>query len=106
MIGLQSSGEGYRLESLSRGVLGGRLLPYELTIQPAGHVKVTCVPESGDIAAYCLSGQCTLSRNGETEPFEEGDSLHISVEDAEITLQSGGEWETRILLMMDPREMI
>jgi transcriptional regulator with XRE-family HTH domain len=104
--GVDFSGNGMRLDGLTRGILGGRLLVFELILEPLGTAEVKRLPETGDLALYCLSGQCELTANGQSKTFEEGDSFHLAVEDASLRFRSGGEWETRIIVMVDPKESL
>ena len=105
-VGLDLSGSGVRLDSLTRGILGGRMLAFELTIDPMGEAQVSRLPETGDLALYCLSGVCELTLNAGSASFAEGDSLHLAVEDASIAFKGGGEWETRIFMVLDPHEAL
>jgi transcriptional regulator with XRE-family HTH domain len=106
LSGMDFTGTGMRLDGLTRGILGGRLLVYELILEPLGTAEVKRLPETGDLALYCLSGQCELTANGRAQTFEEGDSFHLAVEDASLAFRSGGEWETRIIIMLDPKESL
>ena len=69
-------------------------------------MELTGLPESGDLLLFCLSGHAELTIDREPRAFDEGDSVHLPAEEAAVALRSGGEWETRILLVLDPREAL
>ncbi len=106
VVGVDFAGQGIRLDSLTRGILGGRLLAYELHVEPRAEANVTKLPESGDFCLYGLAGGCELLLAGEWQPFGETDSLHVSVGDGKISLRSTEEQEARVLIIMDPKEAL
>jgi transcriptional regulator with XRE-family HTH domain len=107
VVGLDFSGSGLQVESLTRGILGGRLLAYEVALEHEGTAQVRNLPESGDLCITCLSGACEISIGERSVPFEQGDSLHVGVEDARISFHgSNGQGGARILVVIDPKEAI
>jgi transcriptional regulator with XRE-family HTH domain len=106
VIGLDFSGTGVQVESLTRGILGGRLLAYEVTLEERGTAQVRNLPESGDLCLNCLSGNCEISVGERTVPFERGDALHVAVEDAKISLHAGTGQGAHVLVVIDPKEAI
>jgi transcriptional regulator with XRE-family HTH domain len=106
IIGLGFSGSDYRVLSLTRGILGGRLLAYDLTLQAKGAVSFHHLPESGDLGLVCLAGSCRLIMGGDAVPFGVGDSLHMVVDEGSLVLEGDGEAPAQILIVMDPKEAI
>jgi hypothetical protein len=100
--GLEFSGTGVHLEGLTRGVLGGRLLAYELRIDGGAEAAPSRVPETGDLCFICLEGRCQLETRDRTWPFDEGDSIHLTVDEMGVRLR--GERAARVLVIVDPRE--
>jgi len=87
-------------------VLGGRLLAYELTLEPNAEAAPQKLPENGDICLVCVSGECTVLLDGRPVPFAQGSSLHFCVDDAELALRGHPEQPARILAFVDPKEAI
>jgi transcriptional regulator with XRE-family HTH domain len=106
-IGLEFPGTGVRVESLTRGILGGRLLAYEITLEGGGSAHVSNLPESGDLCLTCLEGACEIAIGERVVPFEPRDTLHVAVDDAMISLRGGGgERCAHVLVVIDPKEAI
>jgi transcriptional regulator with XRE-family HTH domain len=99
-------GTGGRLDTLTKGILGGRLLAYELILEAGGDATFEGLPESGDLLLYSLSGQVELTLDQEKQLFEAGDGLHLPVEESALSLHNQGGQESRILLILDPREAV
>jgi transcriptional regulator with XRE-family HTH domain len=104
--GLELRGHSFELEALTRGVLGGRLLTFELTVESDAEVLPQRLPETGDVCIVCLEGECQLNIGGKTVVFAAGSSLHICVEEAKFSLQGIAEKRARILVVCDPKEAI
>jgi transcriptional regulator with XRE-family HTH domain len=104
--GLELRGQGFALEALTRGVLGGRLLTFELSVEPGAEVTPQKLPEAGDVCIVCLEGECRLVIGEKPVPFTAGSSLHLSVEEAKFSLQGGEMSAARILVVFDPKEAI
>ena len=106
LTGLGVSGSGYSATSLTRGILGGRLLAFEMTVESNGSVKFCHMPTSGDLALTCTSGECRLVLGAEASPFHTGDSIHLCVDDVSIALEGDGKSEAHLLILMDPKEAV
>jgi transcriptional regulator with XRE-family HTH domain len=104
--GLEVHGEGMRLESLTRGILGGRLMALELILEAHGSVQFSRLPDLGDLGLVCLDGSCEIVLPEGRVPFNSGDSLHLAIEDAHIGLAGGGERDTHVLVLIDPKEAV
>lgn len=105
-VGLALSGNGLEFRSLTRGILGGRLLAYELLLGPSADGKIARLPETGDLCLVCVEGGAELKLRDRTLMLHATESLHVPVEDADLRLRSQPEGRTRILIMMDPREAL
>ena len=104
--GLDFEGSGIRLEALSSGILGGRLLAFELVLESGAQAKVSRLPENGDICLVGVGGECSLLLEGGTVPFREGNSLHICVEESTLELRCDADQSCRMLILLDPKEAI
>ena len=104
--GLDLDGPGACLDSLTRGILGGRLLAFEINIEPGAEVAVRHLPEIGDLCLVCLEGDCSLLLSENSMPFGPGSSLHVCVEEAGLTLQGAPDTKCRVLAFLDPKEAI
>ena len=106
LAGIDFDGDGVRLEGLTRGVLGGRLLAFELELDPGGRAEPRHLPENGDLCLVCTEGECTIVLDGQPESFSSGCSLHLCVEDASFRLEGHPERRCRCLIFLDPKEAI
>ena len=104
--GFDLEGHGTRLESLTRGILGGRLLAFEISLDPGADATVRHLPENGDFCLVCLEGNSSLRVGAETVPFPSGSSLHVCVEEGELALLGAADSKCRILAFLDPKEAI
>jgi transcriptional regulator with XRE-family HTH domain len=104
--GLDLKGRGARLESLTRGILGGRLLAFEINLDPGAEASIQRLPENGDLCLACITGNCFVVVEGEAVPFQTGSSLHVCVADADLMLRGAPDANCRILVFLDPREAI
>lgn len=104
--GLDLVGHGARLDGLTRGILGGRLLAFEINLDPGAEAKVQRLPENGDLCLTCIDGGCSIVLEGEGVPFPAGSSLHVCVEEADLTLRGAADAKCRILVFLDPKEAI
>lgn len=104
LSGLNFTGSGHRLICLTRGILGGRLLAYELHLDPDGEARISHLPDSGDVGLTCLNGSCEMMLGVEQISLNEGDSLHLAVEDAKLTLRGGGQSPSKLMVIVDPKE--
>jgi transcriptional regulator with XRE-family HTH domain len=102
--GLEVAGEGMRLQSLTRGILGGRLLAHELVLDPGGRMEFTRLPETGDLSLICVEGSCEAETAEGRMAFAPGDSLHLCVEELRLSLHGPQEGTARLILLMDPKE--
>lgn len=104
--GLDLDGHGARLESLTRGILGGRLLAFEIELEPGAEAEVRHLPENGDICLVCLEGDCSLLVGESAMPFAAGSSLHVGVEEVGLALRGAPDARCRVLAFLDPKEAI
>lgn len=104
--GLDVEGAGVRLDSLTRGILGGRLLAFEITMEPGADASLRGLPDNGDICLVCLEGDCSLLVGEDTVPFGAGSSLHVCVEEADVTLRGAADAKCRVLALLDPKEAL
>lgn len=104
--GIDLEGEGIELQGLTRGVLGGRLLAFELRMAAGGHAQPRGLPENGDLCLVCVEGECRIVLDGHSEPFTAGSSLHVCVEDGGFRLEGHPERSCRALIFLDPKEAI
>ena len=104
--GLDVEGAEVRVDSLTRGILGGRLLAFEITLEPGAQAALRRLPENGDICLVCLEGECSLQMGEETVPFAPTSSLHVCVEEAEVILHGAADARGRVLALLDPKEAI
>jgi transcriptional regulator with XRE-family HTH domain len=104
--GLDLRGSSFEVEALTRGVLGGRLLTFELWLEPDAEVAPQRLPESGDVCLVCLEGECSLLIDGKPMEFQAGSSLHFCVEDAAFSLRGIEGQRARIAIILDPKEAI
>jgi len=104
--GLELEGHGARLDSLTRGILGGRLLAFEINLDPGAETTVRRLPENGDICFVCLEGNCSMLLGRELVPFPAGSSLHVCVEEVDLTLRGAEDSRCRLLVCLDPQEAI
>lgn len=95
------SGSGLQLESMTHGILGGRLLAYELTIEVGGEGTVTRMPELLDCCIVVLDGRLEVGTGARRLPMSSGDSLHAMYEQP-FTLRNTGDRALRTLLFLDP----
>jgi transcriptional regulator with XRE-family HTH domain len=105
-LGVELRGSSFELEALTRGVLGGRLLTYELILEADAEVNPERLPEAGDLCIVCLEGECRLTIGDHPVSFSAGSSLHLSVEEAKFSLQGVPGKRARILVVLDPKEAI
>ncbi len=95
-----------RVESLTRGVLGGRLLAFDLNLDPGTEVAPQKLPENGDICLVCVGGEGTVLLDGKPVPFTQGSSLHFCVDDAALSIRAGEQQPCRVIIFVDPKEAI
>ena len=105
-LGLVFAGEGFRVDGLTRGVLGGRLLAYEIALEPGGEAHPEKLPDSGDICLTCVEGECSLVLGGELVSFGVGSSLHHCVDEGVIALKAHPHLPARVIVFLDPKEAI
>src|SRR5690606_22069961 len=74
-------GTGIHVDSLTTGILGGRLHGFELTLEPGANGAVSQMPEPVDLAVICVEGSVELEAQEETLRLDPGDSLHAVLED-------------------------
>jgi transcriptional regulator with XRE-family HTH domain len=94
-------GTGIQVESLSHGILGGRLQPYEIQLEPGAEGRVTVMPEPADVCIICLAGSFDLLTGDRAIRFDLEDSLH-TVTGEMFGLRNSGAETTRVLLILDP----
>ncbi len=94
-------GTGIQVDSLTTGILGGRLHGFELTLEPGANGRVSQIPEPVDLAVVCAQGSVELGAQEATLRLEHGDSLHAVLEEP-FTLRNAGNDVARLILFMDP----
>lgn len=94
-------GTGIHVDSLTTGILGGRLHGFELTLDPGASGKVSQMPEPVDLAVVCAHGSVELGAQEAIHRLEQGDSLH-AVFDEPFNLRNSGDEVARLILFMDP----
>jgi transcriptional regulator with XRE-family HTH domain len=104
--GLDLDGRGARLDGLTRGILGGRLLAFEINLEPGAEARIQRLPENGDLCLTCIDGGCSVLVGGEPVPFLAGCSLHVCVEEADLALRGAPDGSCRIVVFLDPKEAI
>jgi DNA-binding XRE family transcriptional regulator len=94
-------GTGIQVDSLTTGILGGRLHAFELTLEPGANGRVSKMPEPVDIAVLCAQGSIELGAQGTVHRLELEDSLHAVLEEP-FTLRNAGAEAARLILFLDP----
>jgi transcriptional regulator with XRE-family HTH domain len=98
------TGTGLLVESLTTGILGGRLMAYELTLHPGAHGRVTRLPEGGDVCLNCIEGSFVLASGGKRLSLERDDSVHANFED-QIEVSNPGSEIVHVLVVLDPGQV-
>jgi transcriptional regulator with XRE-family HTH domain len=94
-------GTGIHVDSLTTGILGGRLHGFELTLEPGANGTVSQIPDPVDLAVVCAEGSVELEAQEEMHRLEQGDSLHAVLEEP-FALRNSGDAVARLILFMDP----
>ena len=94
-------GVGIEMESMSHGILGGRLFAAELHLEPGAKGNVTQIPEIVDICLVCLQGTVSIKVNEKELFFSRDDSLHATLTTAFEVANHGAE-TAHLLVFMDP----
>jgi quercetin dioxygenase-like cupin family protein len=94
-------GTGIQVDALTTGILGGRLLGFEITLEPGASGQITRMPDPADVALICASGSLELEAQEAKHRLEEGDSLHAVLDDA-VGLSNTGAAVARVIVFLDP----
>lgn len=94
-------GTGIQVESLTHGILGGRLHSFEIILEPGAAGVITALPEHADVCLICLSGSFSIRMGDQEIPFETDDSLHAHLEES-TELLNPADGVARILMVLDP----
>lgn len=100
------TGSGVQVMCMTSGILGGRLLAYEIFVEPEGNGRVDFIPAAGDVCLTCTRGACGMLSGSHVMALEEGDCIHVAAADAAFTVRGNGEAPSSLIVFMDPREAI
>lgn len=95
--------ENGRIESLTRGVICGRIRSYELRLEPGGRAELSWLHEGHDACFYCIEGKTSVRIGSLATEMSPGDSIHgplSGVPVIEADRMSAG----RMVVILDPRE--
>ncbi len=99
-------GAGVHVTCMTTGILGGRLLAYEISIESDANGSVEFVPQAGDLCLTCVMGACGLLSGGHVMALEEMDCMHVATADAAFTIRGSGDGPSRLVVFLDPKEAI
>ncbi len=102
---LHLQGNGILLESLTGGILGGRLRAFELTLDAGGEGRVSDFTEPTDACLYVLGGRVEIKLGDRVMQCPTGGSLH-ALFDQGFELSNPGREDARVLLIVDPGAVI
>lgn len=94
-------GTGLLLESLTPGILGGRLEALEMLLEPGAKGRTRDLPSGIDLALVCLQGLLEVDIDGTTVVFGPDDSAHANVSEG-LAFRNSGDEPARILFILDP----
>lgn len=98
------TGTGLSIESLTTGILGGRLLAFEVSLHPGAQGRVTHLPDGGDVCLTCIEGSFRLSSGGKQLVLHRDDSVHANFEDP-IEVSNTGPDLARVVVFLDPGQV-
>lgn len=93
-----SSGQEGRTEVVAERLRQGRLESVYRTLEPGSKTKNPIVRAGGEHLIYCLKGDLSVSRGGNSFLLKEGDSFHCESK-GELALANNGRVEARFLLV-------
>ncbi|MBK8231689.1 MAG: helix-turn-helix transcriptional regulator [Candidatus Eisenbacteria bacterium] len=102
---LHVKGTGILLESLTGGILGGRLQAFEFRLEPGAEGSIVDLPEAIDACIYCLAGGLEITLSERALQLASGSSTHTTV-DGTIELRNPGREAGRCLIILDPETVI
>lgn len=94
-------GTGIVIESLTPGILGGRVEVFELVMEPGAKGTVQQPIAGADLCAVCLEGSFEVEIAGRRLAFERNDSAHANFEGG-FTMANRGAVPARVLFILDP----
>ena len=94
-------GTGIQVESLTHGILGGRIQSFEITLEPGAAGVITALPEHADVCLVCLEGAFALRRGEQEISFGMDDSVHAHIVESSELLNPMQE-TARIFMVLDP----
>ncbi len=100
------TGTGIQISCMTTGILGGRLLAYEIFVEPEANGHVEFIPQAGDLCLTCVKGACGLLSGSHVMALEEMDCMHVAAADAAFTIRGNGEEPSHLVVFLDPREAI
>lgn len=98
------TGTGLVIDSLTTGILGGRLLAYEVSLHPGAHGTVTHLPDGGDVCVTCVEGSFQLTAGGKQLFLSVDDSVHANFEEP-LELSNPGPASARAIIVLDPGQV-
>jgi mannose-6-phosphate isomerase-like protein (cupin superfamily) len=98
---LDVEGTGLLLESLTPGILGGRLEVLEMVLEPGAKGKTKGLASGIDLGLICLEGTLEVEIGGSQVLFGPDDSAHANVSDG-FSFRNPGRSPSRVLLILDP----
>lgn len=94
-------GSGIQIESLSQGILSGRLVGLSVSLEAHAVGTATHLPDGADLFVYCLDGEVLLTSEGRALTLESGASIHGAFE-TPIVFHNPTPSPTSLLLILDP----
>ena len=94
-------GSGLLLESLTPGILGGRLESLEMVLEPGAKGRTKEIALAIDLALVCVEGTLEVEIDGTKVLFGPNDSAHANVSDG-FAFRNPGRETTRVLILLDP----
>lgn len=98
------TGTGLGVENLTTGILGGRLLAFEVSLYPGAQGTVTHLSDGGDMCFTCIEGSIQLTTAGKQLQLNTDDSVHANF-DEKLELANPGLGNARVLVVIDPGQV-
>ncbi|MFN8548015.1 MAG: XRE family transcriptional regulator [Candidatus Eisenbacteria bacterium] len=103
MIALR--GDGFFVQSLTSGILGGRLRAVEIALEPGADGSIGDLGDGADICVLALEGSFELEAGDRVLAFDPFSSVH-SIFEGGFALRNRTETPARALLVIDPGTVI